>query len=45
MRLSLPPIGDFDSTLADQPLYDLISDFIPLLGYRRKTWLLLLNTR
>ncbi|MBK9622412.1 MAG: hypothetical protein IPO31_24775, partial [Candidatus Obscuribacter sp.] len=26
-----------------KPLYGLISDFIPLLGYRRKTWLLLLN--
>lgn len=27
-----------------KPLYGLISDFVPLLGYRRKTWLLLLNT-
>jgi len=26
-----------------KPLYGLISDFIPLFGYRRKTWLLLLN--
>ena len=27
-----------------KPLYGHISDFVPLLGYRRKTWLLLLNT-
>lgn len=26
-----------------KPLYGLVSDFIPLFGYRRKTWLLLLN--
>jgi len=26
-----------------KPLYGLVSDFIPLLGYRRKTWLLLAN--
>lgn len=26
-----------------KPLYGLVSDFIPLLGYRRKTWLLLMN--
>ena len=26
-----------------KPLYGLVSDFIPLLGYRRKTWLLLVN--
>jgi MFS family permease len=26
-----------------KPLYGLISDYIPLLGYRRKTWLMLLN--
>lgn len=27
-----------------KPLYGLISDFIPLFGYRRKTWLLATNT-
>ena len=26
-----------------KPLYGLVSDFIPLFGYRRKSWLLLLN--
>ena len=26
-----------------KPLYGLVSDFIPLFGYRRKTWLLALN--
>jgi MFS family permease len=26
-----------------KPLYGLVSDFIPLLGYRRRTWLLLVN--
>ncbi len=26
-----------------KPLYGLISDYIPLLGYRRRTWLMLLN--
>lgn len=26
-----------------KPLYGLISDFVPLLGYRRKTWLVLMN--
>jgi MFS family permease len=26
-----------------KPLYGLISDFVPLLGYRRKTWLMALN--
>lgn len=26
-----------------KPLYGLISDFIPLFGYRRKSWLLILN--
>jgi MFS family permease len=26
-----------------KPLYGLVSDFIPLLGYRRKTWLLVTN--
>ena len=26
-----------------KPLYGLVSDYIPLLGYRRKTWLMLLN--
>jgi hypothetical protein len=26
-----------------KPLYGLVSDFIPLFGYRRKTWLLLVN--
>jgi MFS family permease len=26
-----------------KPLYGLISDFIPIFGYRRKSWLLLLN--
>ena len=26
-----------------KPLYGLVSDFIPFLGYRRKTWLLLAN--
>lgn len=26
-----------------KPLYGLVSDFVPLLGYRRKTWLLLVN--
>lgn len=26
-----------------KPLYGLISDYVPLLGYRRKTWLMLLN--
>lgn len=27
-----------------KPLYGLVSDFIPLFGYRRKSWLLALNT-
>lgn len=27
-----------------KPLYGLISDYIPLLGYRRKSWLMLMNT-
>ncbi len=26
-----------------KPLYGLVSDFIPLFGYRRKTWLMLVN--
>ena len=26
-----------------KPLYGLVSDFVPLLGYRRKTWLLATN--
>jgi MFS family permease len=26
-----------------KPLYGLVSDYVPLLGYRRKTWLMLLN--
>ncbi len=26
-----------------KPLYGLVSDYLPLLGYRRKTWLLLVN--
>lgn len=26
-----------------KPLYGLVSDFVPLLGYRRKTWLMALN--
>lgn len=26
-----------------KPLYGLVSDFVPLLGYRRKTWLVLMN--
>ncbi len=26
-----------------KPLYGLISDYVPLLGYRRRTWLMLLN--
>lgn len=26
-----------------KPLYGLVSDFVPLLGYRRKTWLVLTN--
>ncbi len=26
-----------------KPVYGLVSDFIPLLGYRRKTWLMLVN--
>lgn len=26
-----------------KPLYGLVSDYIPLLGYRRKTWLMLVN--
>lgn len=29
---------------AIKPLYGLVSDFIPLFGYRRKTWLLVTNT-
>ena len=27
-----------------KPLYGLISDYIPLLGYRRKSWLILMNS-
>ena len=26
-----------------KPLYGLVSDYLPLLGYRRKTWLILVN--
>ena len=26
-----------------KPVYGLVSDYVPLLGYRRKTWLMLLN--
>lgn len=27
-----------------KPVYGLVSDFLPLFGYRRKTWLILVNT-
>jgi hypothetical protein len=47
LGLNTAEVADYLAVLAlpwlIKPLYGLVSDYVPLFGYRRKTWLLLVN--